>query len=188
MLCGTRASTQTSEDRIGALFWRMHRCARIIFSLSFQLNQMTPEQAVDLLVDEVGHERANAIAEVRRSVDGSYDPLYQCAYLVGALQFMALHRELVDSGKMTDRQYNDAILHEGRMPVEMLRAILTSQKLTPDFEAHGDFWTSRGHRNSPSSRIGCCATPKLHPDEIMAGLARLAAGFAKDSQLGWGVR
>jgi hypothetical protein len=124
----------TPEQRIGALFWRMHRCARIIFSLSFHLGLMTPQQAVDFLVDEVGHERENAAAEVRRSVNGSYDPLYQCAYMLGALQFRALHHELVDSGKVTDRQYHDAILHENTMPIEILRAILTDQKLTPDFK------------------------------------------------------
>jgi hypothetical protein len=129
----------TPELRVGALFWRMHRCARIIFSLSFHLGLMTPQQAVDFLVDEVGHERDNAAAEVRRSVNGSYDPLYQCAYMLGALQFRALHHELVDSGKMTDRQYHDAILHENSMPIEILRAILTDQKLTPDFKTSWRF-------------------------------------------------
>ena len=125
----------TPEQRVGALFWRMHRCARILFSLSFHLGLMTPEQAVDLLVNEVGHARDNAVAEVRRSVNGSYDPLYQCAYMLGALQFRALHHELVDSKTMTDRQYHDAILRENMMPVAMLRAILTNQKLTPDFKS-----------------------------------------------------
>lgn len=129
----------TPEQRIGALFWRKQRCARIIFSLSFQLGQMTPQQAVDLLVNEVGDEPANAVAEVRRSVDGSYDPFYQCAYMLGALQFRALRHELVDSGKMTDRQYNDAILHENMMPIEMLRDLLTGQKLTPDTKASWRF-------------------------------------------------
>src|SRR5947207_2020246 len=33
---------KTPENRIGMLFWRMHRCARIIFSLSFHLEKMTP--------------------------------------------------------------------------------------------------------------------------------------------------
>ncbi|MDE3202522.1 MAG: DUF885 family protein [Acidobacteriota bacterium] len=129
----------TPQQRIGALFWRIHRCARIIFSLSFHLGKMTPEQAIDLLVNEVGHERDNAAAEVRRSFNGTYDPLYQCAYMLGALQFRALHHELVDSGKMTDRQYHDAILHEGTMPVAMLRAILTNEKLTPDFKSDWRF-------------------------------------------------
>jgi uncharacterized protein (DUF885 family) len=130
---------QTPEQRIGALFWRMHRAARIIFSLSFHLGTMTPQQAIDFLVTEVGHERDNATAEVRRSVNGDYDPLYQCAYMLGALQFRALRHELVDSGKMTNRQYNDSILEENMMPIPVLRALLTGEKLTPDWKPRWRF-------------------------------------------------
>ena len=75
----------TPEDRIGALFWRMHRSARIIFSLNFHLGKMTPEQAIQFLVDTVDFERANAEGEVRRSFNGSYSPLYQAAYMIGGL-------------------------------------------------------------------------------------------------------
>ena len=57
-------------------------------------------EAIDLLVDRVGHERRNATAEVRRSVAGGYGPLYQCAYLIGGMQFRALRKELVDGGLM----------------------------------------------------------------------------------------
>ena len=53
---------------------------------------MTPQQCIDFLVDRVGHERANAEAEVRRSFNGTYPPLYQLAYMIGGLQFRALHR------------------------------------------------------------------------------------------------
>jgi uncharacterized protein (DUF885 family) len=130
---------RTPQQRIGALFWRMHRAARIIFSLSFQLGAMTPQQAIDFLVSEVGHERDNATAEVRRSVNGDYDPLYQCAYMLGALQFRALRHELVDAGKMTERQYNDTILTENMMPVPVLRALLTNEPLTPEWRPHWRF-------------------------------------------------
>lgn len=123
---------KTPEDRVGALFWRMHRCARIIFSLSFHLEKMTPQEAVDFLVERVGHERDNATAEVRRSFAGDYGPLYQIAYMIGGLQFYNLHREMVDSKKMTDRDFHDAILKEGAIPVEMVRAILTKQNLEPN--------------------------------------------------------
>jgi len=131
---------QTPENRIGMLFWRMHRCARIIFSLSFHLNKMTPQECIDFLVDRVGHERDNATAEVRRSFDGSYGPLYQIAYLIGGLQFYSLHHELVDSKKMTNRAFHDWIYRENRMPVEMVRAILTNQKLTRDFRSNWKFY------------------------------------------------
>jgi uncharacterized protein (DUF885 family) len=140
MLLWDRGFPRGPEDRIGMLFWRMHRCARIIFSLSFHLGEMTPQHAIDFLVERVGFERANAAAEVRRSFDGSYDPIYQCAYMLGALQFYALHKELVDSGKMTDRAFHDAILKENRIPVEMIRADLSKQKLTSDFKTTWKFW------------------------------------------------
>jgi uncharacterized protein (DUF885 family) len=134
---------KTPEDRVGMLFWRMHRCARIIFSLSFHLEKMTPQECIDLLVNKVGHERDNATAEVRRSFDGSYGPLYQIAYLIGGLQQYAMHKELVDSGKMTNRQYNDALLKENRIPIEMLRAAITNQKLTRDFATNWRFYDHR---------------------------------------------
>jgi len=134
---------KTPEQKIGMLFWRMHRCARIIFSLSFHLEKMTPQECIELLVNKVGHERDNATAEVRRSFDGSYGPLYQIAYLIGGLQQMAMHKELVDSGKMTNRAYNDALLKENRIPIEMLRAAITNQKLTRDFVTNWRFYDHR---------------------------------------------
>ena len=122
---------RSPEDRIGMLFWRMHRCARVEFSLKFHLGQMTAQQCIDMLVEKVGHERSTAEGEVRRSFNGSYPPLYQAAYLIGALQFRALRHELVDSGKMTDRAFHDAILHENCIPIAMVRSILTGNIPAP---------------------------------------------------------
>lgn len=130
---------RSPEDRIGMLFWRMHRCARIIFSLSFHLEKMTPQECIDFLVNRVGHERDNAIGEVRRSFAGDYSPLYQAAYLLGGMQIYALHKELVGSGKMTNRAFHDAILQENSIPVEMIRADLTKQKLAADFKTSWKF-------------------------------------------------
>ncbi len=136
-----RGFERTPEERVGALFWRMHRSARVMFTMQFHLGKWTPQQCVDYLVDAVGHERENAIAEVRRSFDGSYPPLFQSAYLMGALQIRALRRELVEQKKsMTERQFHDALLQAGPMPIEMLRADLTRQKLTPDFVTSWKFY------------------------------------------------
>jgi len=121
------------------LFWRSHRAARIIFSLRFHMGTMTPDEAIDLLVNRVGHERANATAEVRRSFNGSYPPLYQLAYMIGGLQFRALHRELVPSGRMTERAFHDAVLQGGIMPVELVRARLTQTRLPREWKADWAF-------------------------------------------------
>ncbi|MFO7261993.1 MAG: DUF885 family protein [bacterium] len=129
----------TPEDRIGMLFWRAHRAARIMFSLGVHLGTMTPEEAIELLVERVGHERANAEAEVRRSFIGTYPPLYQAAYMIGGLQIRALYKELVETGRMTARAFHDAILQGGRMPIEMVRARLMGELLPRDYTARWRF-------------------------------------------------
>lgn len=131
---------QSPEDRVGMLFWRMHRCARIIFSLNYHLGQWTPQQCIDFLVDRVGHERANAEGEVRRSFVGGYPPLYQLAYMTGAFQFYALKKELVDTKKMTYKQFHDAIMQQNSMPVDMVRAIMTNKKLSRDYKSDWKFY------------------------------------------------
>lgn len=131
---------RSPEDRIGMLFWRMHRCARIIFSLSYHTGKWSPQQCIDFLVDRVGHERANAEGEVRRSFVGGYDPLYQIAYMIGGLQIMALKRELVDGGKMTIKEFHDNFIQQNMMPIEMERAILTNQPLTKEHKPSWKFY------------------------------------------------
>jgi hypothetical protein len=127
-----RGFDDTPELRVGALFWRMHRCARIVFSMKFHLGQWSPQECIDYLVDTVGHERENATAEVRRSFAGGYGPLYQAAYLVGALQIRELRKETVESGKMTEKSFHDALIRLGSMPIALVRLALGGQKLNPD--------------------------------------------------------
>lgn len=141
---------KSPENRVGMLFWRSHRCARIIFSLKFHLGKMTPQECVDFLVTRVGHERDNATAEVRRSINGDYSPLYQAAYMLGGLQFRELHKELVHTptngqtkppaGKLTPQQFHDAILLENCIPVDMVRLILTKPKLTRNYQSQWRFY------------------------------------------------
>jgi uncharacterized protein (DUF885 family) len=128
------------EDRVGMLFWRMHRAARIIFSLNFHLGRWTPQQCVDYLVDRVGHERFTAEGEVRRSFNGSYSPLYQVGYMMGALQIRSLMHELVDTNRMTLKAFNDAFLREGQMPIEMMRVALAKLPLSRDYTAQWKYY------------------------------------------------
>ncbi|OHE91358.1 X-Pro dipeptidyl-peptidase [Colletotrichum orchidophilum] len=128
------------EDKIGTLFWRMHRCARIIFSLKYHLGEMTPQECVDLLVDWVGHERSNAEAEVTRSFGGEYSPLYQAGYMLGALQMHGLREEVLTKGLMGEKELHDKILRANTMPIELLRALLLNLPLSPDTEAQWRFY------------------------------------------------
>ncbi len=135
MLLWDLGYAESPEDRAGMLFWRMHRCARVIVSLKFHIGKMTPAEMVDFLVQRVGHEKMGAASEVRRYIGGDYGPLYQASYLLGGLQFRALHRELTGPGKLSNRAFHDAVLKEGSMPVELLRAVLTNAPLSRNWRS-----------------------------------------------------
>jgi hypothetical protein len=128
------------EKRVGSLFWRMHRAARIVFSLKFHMGQWSPQECIDFLVNEVGHERDNATAEVRRSFATTYGPLYQAAYLLGGLQIRGMRREIVDGGQRTEKDFHDEIMRQGSMPVAMLRLAVSKQKLTRDMTVDWKFY------------------------------------------------
>lgn len=141
MILWDEGFAKSAEDRIGMLFWRMHRCARIIFSLNYHLGKWSPQQCIDYLADKVGHERSTAEGEVRRSFTGNYGPLYQIAYMIGGLQFYELKNEFVDTGKMSFKEFHDTILQENSMPVEMIRVLLTKDSsIKKDFESSWKFY------------------------------------------------
>jgi hypothetical protein len=48
-------------------------------------------------------------------------------------------RELVETKKMTDQQFHDTIRQNGRIPVEMVRALLTNQPLARSHKASWRF-------------------------------------------------
>jgi len=130
---------ETPQDRIGMLFWRMHRAARIIVSLKFHLGKMTPTEMVDFLVDRVGHEKLGATSEVRRFIGGDYSPVYQCGYMIGGMQIRTLHKELVESKKMTERQFHDTFTAYNAISVELIRAGMENLPLTRDTQAQWRF-------------------------------------------------
>jgi hypothetical protein len=134
---------KTPEQKVGALFWRMHRCARIMFSLNFHMGLWSPQESVDFLVNKVGHERDNATAEVRRSFESAQyanQPLYQAAYLLGGLQLRGLRKQLVDPRIMTNKQFHDEILRQGNMPIALIRLAVTREKLTRDMDINWKFY------------------------------------------------
>jgi uncharacterized protein (DUF885 family) len=118
---------KTAKDKVGMLYWRKHRCARIVFSLNFHLGKWSGPECVEYLIERVGHERAAAEGEVRRSVGGAYPPLYQAAYMLGGLQLRALHRERVGSGELTERAFHDRILRQNSVPIAVLRASMAAE-------------------------------------------------------------
>ena len=116
---------KTPADRLGFLFWRLHRCARVMVVLGFHIGRYTISDCLDLVIGRVGHELEGGTSQVRWLTGGGPEPLYGAAYMLGGLQLRALRRELVDGGVMTERAFHDAVLEANSMPIELLRALLT---------------------------------------------------------------
>jgi hypothetical protein len=62
--------------------------------------------------------------------------------MLGALQFYALRKEILDAELMTEKEFHDRVLPENNMPVEMVRALLKNEKLEryhqPSWRFYGD--------------------------------------------------
>lgn len=140
MLLWDHGFARSPEDRLGMLWWRMHRATRIIFSLNFHLGNWTPEQCISFLVEKGRHDRFTATGEVRRSFNSTYSPLYQIAYMIGGLQIRSMYKDLVETKKMTAKQFHDRILREGEMPIELMRAAFTDQPLSPSYQSTWKFY------------------------------------------------
>ena len=92
---------RSAEDRLGMLFWRSHRCARILFSLGFHLGEMSAEEAIAFLVKEVGlslqcYGGGQAIGA------GWLRSVYQAAYMLEGFN-QGPEEELVDTGHVRSR-------------------------------------------------------------------------------------
>ena len=78
-------------------------------------------------------EESGARGEVRRYVGDSYSPLYQCGYMIGGLQLRAIYEETVGQGKMSPREFHDAVLRLGPIPMAMVRASMLGSELKRDW-------------------------------------------------------
>jgi uncharacterized protein (DUF885 family) len=119
---------KTPVERIGHLFWRLLRAARIVVSTKYHLNEMTAPQMVDFMVENAGLERSAAQAEVDRYM--TYSPLYQCAYLYGCQQIRDLRDECRKAwgSDFSELRFNTAILEQGSIPIHWVREALLSAR------------------------------------------------------------
>lgn len=62
--------------------------------------------------------------------------LYQIAYEIGTLQNRTLFKEVVEDKKMTPKEFHDAILIGGSMPIEMERARILNLPLTKNHKSN----------------------------------------------------
>ncbi len=96
------------------------RDCRYVVGVQLHTGGWTVEQGVKLFHDQCFMEPANAVAETKR---GTYNPTY-LYYTLGKLQIQELARDYLAQKHATLKQFHDAFVSQGALPVALVRRIL----------------------------------------------------------------
>lgn len=102
----------SDEERLMQLEWARVRAARVAIDIELSAYALTPDQAIEKLVREVGLERPLATSEVRRYVKSPTQPM---AYWVGRQAILTMRKRALDRG-WTLKAFHDAVLRKGSIP------------------------------------------------------------------------
>jgi len=100
------------------------RDCRFVVGIQLHTTTMTVEQGAERFVKECYQTPANAYQEARR---GTYDPTY-LYYTWGKLQIYDLRREYLSQKGGTLREFHDAFLAQGGVPIRLVRKLLLEQR------------------------------------------------------------
>lgn len=106
-------------QRLIQLEWTLVRAARIVLDVGLHVGEMTFEQAVKILTNDVHLERALAVSEVKRY---SGDPTQPSAYLIGReliFQLRERARER-DGAAFSLKAFHSDLLSRGTVPPSLL--------------------------------------------------------------------
>ncbi len=109
--------------QINDVIWR---AVRIIVDVKLSCGEMSFDEAVDMLLKEVGMSREGAIAEVRRYTQ---TPSYALSYLLGKHLILQLREEVKQKmgAKYSEKIFHDTITANGYLPISLLREVLNQK-------------------------------------------------------------
>jgi len=96
------------------------RDCRYVVGIGLHTTTMTVEQGAERFVKECYQEAANAYEEARR---GTFDPTY-LYYTYGKLMVYDLRREYLSQKGGTLREFHDAFVRQGALPIRLVRKLL----------------------------------------------------------------
>ena len=106
-------------QRLIQLEWALVRAARIVLDVGLHVGDMTFEQAVKMLTDEVHLERSLALSEVKRYTE---TPTQPSAYMVGREMILGLRERAKrrDGAKFSLKAFHVDLLSRGTVPPSLL--------------------------------------------------------------------
>ena len=109
--------------RLAQLQEALLRDCRYVVGVKLHTKGMTVEQGAKLFVEMGFQEPANGYEEARR---GAYNPTY-LYYTLGKLEIQDLAREYLQKKNASLKQFHDAFVAEGGLPIPLVRQILLRQ-------------------------------------------------------------
>ena len=112
------------------------RACRIILDIRMHRGELTPEEAIDFLVEHTAFEEPNARAEVKRY---TYTPTYQLSYLLGKVLILGLRadEQRRRGADFRIKDFHDALLTAGSLPISFHRRLLERAAVAADAETTG---------------------------------------------------
>ena len=114
---------ETDDARLTQLRMRLWRTARVIIDPSIHTGRMSYDEAVNLLVEDVGLERADAEAEVNRYTTW---PAQAPSYIVGWIEIERLKDDVrrARGASFDEREFHERLLTVGSLPLALVRRAL----------------------------------------------------------------
>jgi len=111
------------RTRLGQLKETLWRAARVIVDVDLQRGDMTYEEAIDFMVEEVRLERVNATAEVKRY---TAHPTQPSSYMIGKRAILAIRKafEAREGAAFDLKRFHDSLLDLGSIQPSLVRTAL----------------------------------------------------------------
>lgn len=110
--------------RLAQLQEALLRDVRYVAGIKLHTGGWTVEQAAKLFEEKAFQQPANAYEEARR---GAYNPTY-LYYTLGKLEILDLREEYMTRKGATLRQFHDAFVAQGALPIPLVREILFRER------------------------------------------------------------
>ncbi|MGA9575039.1 MAG: DUF885 domain-containing protein [Lysobacterales bacterium] len=109
------------EGQLFTLFARLQRAARMFLDPMVNLGRLTPDEAVDFMMNQVGLSRAMASSEADRYAFLAPGQATSYYYGYRNLERLRTEVEMALGERFGQRKYHDFILQQGLLPPELLR-------------------------------------------------------------------
>jgi len=110
------------EGQLFTLLARLQRAGRMFMDPMVNLGKLTPEDAVDFMMNQIGLSKAMASSEADRYAFMAPGQATSYYYGYRNLQRLRTEVEMVLGDRFNQRKYHDFLLEQGLLPPELLRA------------------------------------------------------------------